>query len=115
MSVFNDSLQGSNRITYTQFCNSSSLVFEQPINKAVLKVIDLLENEIILSNYLTKNKQKKIKYKLRKGKNILKIKATSVGTLPPNTARFELIDNKIKYPIITELKLNKTAEIIILK
>ena len=45
MSVFNDSLQGSNRITYTQFCNSSSLVFEQPINKAVLKVIDLLGRE----------------------------------------------------------------------
>jgi hypothetical protein len=75
----------------------------------------LINNEIILSNYLTKNKPKKIKYKLRKGKNILKIKATNVGTLPPNTARFELIDNKIKYPIITELKLNKTAEIIILK
>lgn len=75
----------------------------------------LINNEIILSNYLTKNKPKKIKYKLRKGKNILKIKATSVGTFPPNTARFELIDNKIKYPIITELKLNKTAEIIILK
>ena len=75
----------------------------------------LINNEIILSNYLTKNKPKKIKYKLRKGQNILKIKAASVGTLPPNTARFELIDNKIKYPIITELKLNKTAEIIILK
>ena len=74
-----------------------------------------INNEIILLNYLTKNKPKKIKYKLRKGKNILKIKATSVGSLPPNTARFELIDNKIKYPIITELELNKTAEIIILK
>ena len=45
MSVFNDSLQASNKITYTQFCNSSFLVFEQPINKAVLKVIDLLGRE----------------------------------------------------------------------
>ena len=45
MSVFNDSLQASNKITYTQFCNSSSLVLEQPINKAVLKVIDLLGRE----------------------------------------------------------------------
>ncbi len=43
-SVFNDSLQASNRITHTQFCNSS-LVFEQPINKLVLKVIDLLGRE----------------------------------------------------------------------
>ena len=74
-----------------------------------------INNEIILLNYLTKNKPKKVKYKLRKGKNILKITATSVGNLPPNTARFELIDNKIKYPIISELELNKTAEIIILK
>jgi pimeloyl-ACP methyl ester carboxylesterase len=45
LSVFNDSLQASNKITYTQFCNSSSLVLEQPINKAVLKVIDLLGRE----------------------------------------------------------------------
>ena len=43
-SVFNDSLQASNRITYTQFCSSSSL-FEQPNNKAVHKVIDLLGRE----------------------------------------------------------------------
>jgi hypothetical protein len=91
---------------------SASKMFKIP---KVLSDEEIWSNEIILSNYLTKNKPKKIKYKLRKGKNILKIKATSVGTLPPNTARFELIDNKIKYPIITELKLNKTAEIIILK
>ena len=74
-----------------------------------------INDEIILLNHTTKNKQQKIKYRLRNGKNILKIKATSTGTLPPNTSRIELIDNEIKYPVITELELNKTAEIIILK
>jgi len=74
-----------------------------------------INNEIVLFNYTTKNKPKKIKYRLRKGKNVLKIKATSTGGLPPNTSRIELIDNKIKYPLISELELNKTAEIIIFK
>jgi len=74
-----------------------------------------INNEIVLLNYTTKNKPKKIKYKLRKGENILKIKATSTGAFPPNTSRIELIDNKIKYPLISELELNKTAEIIIFK
>jgi|TARA_B100000780_G_scaffold94356_1_gene65656 hypothetical protein len=74
-----------------------------------------INNEIVLLNYTTKNKPKKIKYRLRKGKNVLKIKAVSTGALPPNTSRIELIDNKIKYPLISELELNKTAEIIIFK
>jgi len=74
-----------------------------------------INDEIILLNHTTKNKPKKIKYRLRNGKNILKITATSTGTLPPNTSRIELIDKEIKYPVITELELNKTAEIIILK
>ena len=44
LSVFNDSLQASNRITYTQFCNSSS-VSELLNNKEVVKVVDLLGRE----------------------------------------------------------------------
>tara|TARA_B110000444_G_scaffold255234_1_gene289191 strand:+ start:165 stop:1211 length:1047 start_codon:yes stop_codon:yes gene_type:complete len=40
-SVFNDSLQGSNRITFSQFCNVTK-IDEQSIEKELLKVIDLL-------------------------------------------------------------------------
>jgi hypothetical protein len=78
--------------------------------------IDLTINgNIILDDFETTNKRKKVKYKLAEGENIIKIKATNLGTSPPNTSRIELVDNKTKYPIITQLKLGKTAIIKIIK
>lgn len=43
--VFNDSLQASNRISYSQFCNSSS-IDEKSNDKRLIKVIDVLGREI---------------------------------------------------------------------
>ena len=43
-SVFNDSLQASNRITYSQFCNITS-IDEKSINKELIEVIDVLGRE----------------------------------------------------------------------
>jgi hypothetical protein len=78
--------------------------------------IDLTINgNIILDDFETTNKRKKVKYKLAEGENIIKIKATNLGTSPPNTSRIELVDNKTKYPIITQLELGKTAIIKIIK
>jgi len=78
--------------------------------------IQLKINEnIILDNFETTNKRKKIKYKLAEGENTIEIKATNLGTSPPNTSRIELLDSKTKYPIITQLELGKTAVIKIIK
>ena len=78
--------------------------------------IDLTINgNIILDDFETTNKRKKVKYKLAEGENIIKIKATNLGSSPPNTSRIELVDNKTKYPIITQLELGKTAIIKIIK
>ena len=74
-----------------------------------------LNGENLLYNYQTKKKAKKIKYSLKKGRNVLQITATSLGVTPPNTSRVELIDKDFKYPILTQLELNKTAEVIILR
>ena len=74
-----------------------------------------INGNIILDDFETTNKRKKIKYKLEGGKNIIEIKATNLGTSPPNTSRIELVDNKTKYPIITQLELGKTAVIKIIK
>ena len=74
-----------------------------------------INGNIILHDFETTNKRKKVKYKLAEGENIIKIKATNLGTSPPNTSRIELVDNKTKYPIITQLKLGKTAIIKIIK
>ena len=74
-----------------------------------------INGNIILDDFETTNKRKKIKYKLAEGENIIEIKATNSGSSPPNTSRIELVDNKTKYPIITQLELGKTAIIKIIK
>ena len=70
---------------------------------------------IILDDFETTNKRKKIKYKLVEGENTIEIMATNLGTSPPNTSRIELVDSKTKYPIITQLELGKIAVIKIIK
>ena len=74
-----------------------------------------INGNIILDNFETTNKRKKITYKLEEGENIIKIKSTNSGTSPPNTSRIELVDSKIKYPIITQLELGRIAVIKIIK
>ena len=74
-----------------------------------------INNKIILYDFETKNKRKEIQFRLQKGENIIEIKATNLGTSPPNTSRIELVDSKTKYPIITQLELGKTAIIKIIK
>ena len=74
-----------------------------------------INNIMILEDYETKNKAKKIKYKLEDGKNKIELKATSLGESPPNTCRIELIDKRKKYPILTQLELDKSVLIIIEK
>ena len=68
-----------------------------------------INNKIILYNFETKNKRKKIKLKLEDGENIIEIRAVNIGASPPNTSRIELVDREIKYPIITQLELGKSA------
>ena len=79
------------------------------------KVTLTINSNIILDDFETTNKRKKVKYKLVEGENIIEIKATNLGTSPPNTSRIELVDSKTKYPIITQLELGKTAVIKIIK
>jgi len=79
------------------------------------KIQLIINGNIILDDFETTNKRKKIKYKLVKGENIIEIKATNLGSSPPNTSRIELVDSKTKYPIITQLELEKTAVIRIIK
>ena len=84
---------------------------QQDGDKIELKI----NNQIILSEFETKNKRKRIKAKLQKGENIIEIKAINLGSSPPNTSRIELVDRKTKYPIITQLELGKSAIIKIIK
>lgn len=79
------------------------------------KITLKINGDIILDDFETKNKRKKLKYQLEDGENIIEITATNLGTSPPNTSRIELVDSKTKYPIITQLELGKSAIIKIVK
>jgi hypothetical protein len=79
------------------------------------KIQLIINGKIILNEYETKRKRKKIKYKLQKGENTIEIKAIGLGTSPPNTSRIELVDSKTKYPVVMQLSLDKSAIIIIVK
>ena len=79
------------------------------------KITLKINEKIILHDFETKNKRKKLKYQLKDGENIIEITATNLGTSPPNTSRIELVDSKTKYPIITQLELGKSAIIKIVK
>tara|TARA_A100001037_G_scaffold178509_1_gene160146 strand:- start:11 stop:841 length:831 start_codon:yes stop_codon:yes gene_type:complete len=74
-----------------------------------------INDEIILYDYTTKRKRKKVKYKLRKGENTIEIEALSLGSSPPNTSRIQLVDRNTRYPIITQLEVGKSAIITIMK
>jgi hypothetical protein len=75
----------------------------------------IINNNIILNNIETTSRRRKIQYALQDGENTIEIRVANLGTSPPNTSQIELIDSKIKYPIITQLKLGKAAIIKIIK
>ncbi len=64
----------------------------------------ILNNITILNNFLTKKIKKEIQLDLLKGKNILNLYAINEGESPPNTSKIEIIDKKIVYPLIIQLK-----------
>lgn len=98
-------------------CNSDKIrIFIWDANQEDGDKITLkLNGKLILKDFTTKRKRKKIKIKLIDGENILEIVATNQGHTPPNTSRIEIVDHKTKYPIITQLKLGKSAIIKIVK
>lgn len=70
-------------------------------------------DDLILENYSTKNKPKKRRVKLSKGRNILVISAINEGDNPPNTSAIELkVDSQI-YHVETKLEIKNDIIIFI--
>lgn len=70
-------------------------------------------DDLILENYSTKNKPKKRRVKLSKGRNTLLISAINEGDNPPNTSAIELkVDSKI-YHVETKLEIKNDIIIFI--
>ena len=70
-------------------------------------------DDLILENYSTKNKPKKRRLKLSKGRNTLLISAINEGDNPPNTSAIELkVDSQI-YHVETKLEIKNDIIIFI--
>ena len=70
-------------------------------------------DDLILENYSTKNKPKKRRVKLSKGRNTLLISAINEGDNPPNTSAIELkVDSQI-YHVETKLEIKNDIIIFI--
>ena len=70
-------------------------------------------DDFILENYSTKNKPKKRRVKLSKGRNSLVISAINEGTNPPNTSAVEIKVEKQVYQIETNLEMKNDIIIFI--
>tara|TARA_B100000242_G_scaffold238752_1_gene178654 strand:- start:48 stop:875 length:828 start_codon:yes stop_codon:yes gene_type:complete len=70
-------------------------------------------DNLILENYSTKNKQKNRRVKLNKGRNTLFISAINEGNNPPNTSAVEIKVDKQIYQIETNLKMKNDVIIFI--
>ena len=70
-------------------------------------------DDLVLENYSTKNKPKKRRLKLSKGRNTLLISAINEGDNPPNTSAIEIkVDNQI-YHVETKLEIKNDIIIFI--
>jgi hypothetical protein len=79
-------------------------------------VINLYNNDkLILENYTILNKRKKITVNVEKGQNIFTIEATDEGSLKPNTAMIQLVDQDRTFELMSNLKKGEKASITINK
>lgn len=79
-------------------------------------VINLYNNDkLILENYTIRNKKKKITINVEKGQNIFTIEATDEGSLKPNTAMIQLVDQDRTFELMSNLKKGEKASITINK
>ncbi len=72
-------------------------------------------DEIIMDKYSLKNKKEQIELPLKKGENKLVFTANNTGLIANNTARVDLFDGAIKHQIITQLQLNKSVTVYLIK
>ncbi len=71
----------------------------------------LVNKELLIEPFQITNEKKIIAIKLKKGENIITIKALNEGLEPPNSARMMITDGNNRYPIVSFLKKNEEAAI----
>ena len=75
----------------------------------------LVNDTILLKNYIVSKKIKELIIPLHTKITTLKIRALNVGTISPNTAKIEITDQKNNIKTITSLKKGEKTSITIIK
>ena len=95
------------------YCKNQIIKIE--ISDADLEDGDKIEvkinDNVILDNYTTTKKIKRITYKIVKEETNIYVKSISDGESPPNTSVVKIIDGENVNPIIAEMKKNQTVKI----
>ena len=73
----------------------------------------LFNDKIVVDNKIMRNKKEVLELRLKQGENIFEFIAQNEGKSPSNTTRVELIGKKVKYPLLTDLKVGEKVEVII--
>jgi hypothetical protein len=71
----------------------------------------LVNDKIMVPPFQILNEKKIFEISLNKGVNVVKIRALNEGTKPPNSARFMIIDQNVRYPVVSFLQKNEEATI----
>ncbi len=73
------------------------------------------DNTLILDNYAVKRAQKQLLIPIVNDSTEIRIVATTVGRIPPNSAKFEILNSNINVPITIRLNKGKEARFIVVK
>ncbi len=79
------------------------------------KINVFVNDSIVLRNYVVSKEIKLLKIPLKSSSTIIRVNALNTGTISPNTAKVEIIDQKNNIDVITSLKKGENTSITVIK
>jgi hypothetical protein len=76
-------------------------------------LVIILNDQTVQERFEIAAERKTVTLQLKKGKNVLRIRALNEGNEPPNSARIAVIDGGKKYALVSFLKKGEEAKVII--
>jgi hypothetical protein len=72
-----------------------------------------LNGQLVIPPFRIQNEKRIISIRLNRGYNSIVLKALNEGTQPPNSARISVVDQSINSPLVSFLRKNETAQLIL--
>lgn len=72
-----------------------------------------VNGELLIPPFRIQNEKRIVNIRLNRGNNSIVLKALNEGTQPPNSARISVIDQSVSFPLVSFLRKNETAQLIL--